>query len=175
MWVTIENFKFSFEESFVAVQKRHCAKSVWVLRGKSSSYILLFMIDDSFLAGGSWDFTESIISITCIWAPCHRKTSEGRKVITGKCLKAKIPTVDDCIDIIYDMSMKGRITFSIRQEHFSKRWESWTVYDLYDCHLFLSLICPLCKNDLCIMKAHLTLWSHLVLFSKFGFLVYFIF
>lgn len=57
-------------------------------------------------------------------------SAAARKAITRRWLKPQVPTVDEWLDIVYDIFKMERITFSIRmhQSKFIKRWESWIEY-----------------------------------------------
>ena len=57
-------------------------------------------------------------------------SAASRKAITRRWLKPGKPTMEEWIDIIYDMFMMERITFALRlqQGTFLKRWERWIMY-----------------------------------------------
>ena len=57
-------------------------------------------------------------------------SAASRKAITRRWLKPGKPTVEEWIDIIYDIFKMERITFALRlqQGTFLKRWERWITY-----------------------------------------------
>lgn len=54
-------------------------------------------------------------------------SAAARKAITRKWLKPQSPTINDWVDIVYDIYKMEKITFNIRlqQDKFVEKWESW--------------------------------------------------
>lgn len=57
-------------------------------------------------------------------------SAAARKAITRKWLKPQSPTIEEWIDIVYDIYKMERITFNIRlqQDKFQECWKEWTEY-----------------------------------------------
>lgn len=54
----------------------------------------------------------------------------SKKSVTRKWLKVIPPTIDEWIEIIYEIYVMERISFSLKveKEHFYKIWSKWTEY-----------------------------------------------
>ena len=54
----------------------------------------------------------------------------SKKAITRKWLKTEVPTVTDWVDVIYDIYVMERMTFSLRleQDKFKRIWKNWIEY-----------------------------------------------
>ena len=78
----------------------------------------------------------------------------ARKAITRKWLKPDIPSLEDWYDIIHDIFVMERITFSVRLQlsKFEKVWEKWKRYISQKWPFFVWFCCLWVKKKCCLFS-----------------------